>query len=133
MIKRLIAKHLKPIYAHCDIPCGYYETDTLQHNAHTCRILIEKLCKLEKDEHQRVRLILVKEEHAKICKQQIYILWSDFFKTDHFEKYPQLAKQLHRMAGLCSQIKQSADLQAVKELEKEIQSLKVIFQEVKCC
>ena len=129
-------KFIKPIYAHCDGPCGHYETDTLKNSLETCLKLITKLKAInEADLNQPeilqtfVRLTMIKEEHAQICKEQIYILWSDYFKPAHFEQYPQLMTDLHKAAQFCSQIKQSLSLEAVERLRQAVKVLDAIFEE----
>lgn len=78
-------KLLKTAYAHCDIPCGIYETDTMMHSAETCRRMIQKIEGLgELDSIEKhngfVRSVMNKEKHAQKVKREIYILWSDYFK-----------------------------------------------------
>ena len=132
----IVMKFIKPVYAHCDGPCGHYETDTLMNSALTCQKVIAKVLALEEsgsdniqDKQQYVRYTMIKEEHAQICKQQIYILWSDYFKAIHYEKYPDLTQRLYKMAQICSQIKQTLDLELVIELIRQIASLNEIFRE----
>ena len=38
----MFERFIKPVYAHCDVPCGIYETDTMKHAAETCRRMVEK-------------------------------------------------------------------------------------------
>ena len=127
-------RFIKPIYAHCDGPCGHYETDTLKNSVQTCRKLIEKILALPDSDlddvqarQQYVRLTMIKEEHAQICKQQIYILWSDYFKPAHYATYPRLMHQLQRITQICSQVKQTLDLELVRKLDNEVQQLDMIF------
>ena len=37
-----LKRFIKPVYAHCDVPCGIYETDTMMHAAATCKRMVEK-------------------------------------------------------------------------------------------
>ncbi len=128
-------KIIKPVYAHCDGPCGHYETDTLRNSALTCQKVITKILALkeghltvEEAKQQYVRYTMIKEEHAQICKQQVYILWSDYFKAKHYEQYPALMRQLYELAQSCSQIKQTLDLNLVAELIERIAALDKVFQ-----
>lgn len=128
-------RFIKPIYAHCDGPCGHYETDTLKNSAQTCHKLVKKLLDLSasklktiEDKHQFIRLTTIKEDHAQICKNQIYILWSDYFKATHYKEYPNLSLQLYQLAQMTSSVKQTIDLKATTLLIEEINSLDEIFQ-----
>ncbi|HEY4631087.1 MAG TPA: superoxide dismutase, Ni, partial [Blastococcus sp.] len=38
----------------------------------------------------RTRAILIKEQRADLVKHHLWVLWTDYFKPPHFEKYPQL-------------------------------------------
>ena len=126
-------KFIKPVYAHCDGPCGHYETDTLKNSALTCGKVLDKILALKTDadlqnRQQFIRLTAIKEEHAQICKNQVYILWSDYFKPAHYERYPQLANQLYQLAQTCSQVKQTLDPATVEALKEQIEALDEIFQ-----
>ena len=132
----LMKEFIKPIQAHCDVPCGIYETDSLKHSAQTCLSLLRKAADLTetKDlnaQNQLVRLVLHKEEHARLCKQQIYILWSDYFKADHYQKYEKLQLTLWLAAKQCSTVKQSLDLEPAEKLWELVVEIDRIFTETK--
>ena len=122
---------IKRVFAHCDGPCGHYETDTLKNGAMTCLKLMKKISELKPDNQQDyIRLIMLKEEHAQLCKQQVYILWSDFFKAHHYEKYTNLHSVLYLLAQQCSLVKQTLDVAVAQELIDSVAKLDKIFQEV---
>ena len=78
-------KLLKTAHAHCDIPCGIYETDTMMHSAETCRRMIQRIDALgEVDNNEKhnefVRSVMNKEKHAQKVKREIYILWRPLSK-----------------------------------------------------
>ena len=78
--------------AHCDIPCGVYEPTLAKIAAQTVARMVEQLKKLSIPENLKdknaflqysnhvMRRIAVKEEHAQVCKKELSVLWSDFFK-----------------------------------------------------
>ena len=131
MFQSFIQHFIKPVHAHCDGPCGHYETDTLQHSAQTCQKLMIKINDLPDEaginRQTYVRLVALKEEHAQICKQQLYILWSDYFKPAHYAQYPDLMQQLQQAATQCSLVKQTLDLEAVERLIMQIDAINVTF------
>ena len=78
-------------YAHCDVPCGIYKKDAMITAAETVVKMVEKIIDPppldEKDKKSRMdfhnnmtRFVLVKEQHAELCKREVLILWTDFFK-----------------------------------------------------
>jgi nickel superoxide dismutase len=76
-------------------------------------------------------MVMVKEEHAQICKKELLILWTDYFKLEHLEKFPDLHDKFWKAAKLCSKNKQSVDLKLAEELVKAVDEIAEIFAESK--
>lgn len=133
----LLTKFVKPVYAHCDVPCGIYETDTLVHAAETCVRMTEKIAALDvkgekTDEHNNfIRMVVTKEKHAQLAKDQIYILWSDYFKPEHLQKIPDLHDTMWQTAKQCSKVKQSISTDEAHKLLTMAQHIASIFKESK--
>ncbi len=126
----------KRVYAHCDIPCGIYDPYVAQIAAHTVLRMTSLLHELGPDSsldkvHKIQRYTAVKERHAELVKEEIRILWGDYFKTEHLEKYPQLHQLVFDIMKLASKTKQEANLEAAKELLAKVQELANIFYETK--
>ena len=129
----MLRKFIKPVYAHCDVPCGIYETDTMRHAADTCKKMIEKyqeLGELDDAEHhnQFVRIVMTKEEHAKKCKEQLYILWSDYFKPEHLEKFPELHTTFWQAAKQCGKVKQGLSMEECDKLVAMVAKIDEMFK-----
>jgi len=133
----------KPVYAHCDIPCGIYDPHVAQMAAHTVirmTNMIEEL-KASSDNapfderkkiiHQLSRLTKVKEEHAELCKREVEVLWGDYFKPEHLEKFPELHDLVWKTLKLASKTKQNVDPQAAQELLENTQKIAEIFWQTK--
>jgi nickel superoxide dismutase len=127
---------LKPsvvVHAHCDIPCGIYDPTPAKIAADTVAKMVEKIGALPKDAADAtnrgnfVRMIAVKEEHAQICKKELEILWSDYFKPEHLEKYPKLHDTFWKAAKLCSRNKQNVDAAAAAELQAAVKEISDMF------
>ena len=73
------------------------------------------------------RYIVVKEEHAQLVKKELDILWHDYFRPDHLEKYPDLHTQIWQANKLASQNKQSVDLDAAKKLVDTVDKIAEVF------
>jgi nickel superoxide dismutase len=120
------------VYAHCDIPCGIYDPKPAQIAAATVLKMVQKLKEYPEDDlNNRVRAIWTKEEHARKCKEEILILWTDYFKEEHLEKFPDLHDTFWKAAKLCSKNKQSVDEDAASELVKAVDHIADIFAESK--
>ena len=44
-------------------------------------------------------MIAVKESTPKICKKELQILWSDDFKPEHLEKFPDLHDKVWKLSS----------------------------------
>ena len=128
LIKTLLSRWSLPqAYAHCDVPCGIYDPKAAQTAAATVKKMVEKMIALEKPangekiellnyKNTLTRCILVKEEHARICKEELLILWTDFFKPEHLEKYPNLHETFWKATKLCSKNKQEVNIESAELL-----------------
>ncbi len=75
--------------AHCDLPCGVYDPAQARIEAESVKAIQEKYQGNE-DPAFRTRAILIKEQRAELVKHHLWVLWTDYFKPPHFEKYPHL-------------------------------------------
>lgn len=131
----LLTKLIRPVYAHCDVPCGIYETDTMHHAAETCAKMIEKIQALgdpmaTPDSHNNfVRMVATKEKHAQLCKDQIYVLWSDYFKPEHLERFPDLHEVMWKAAKQCGKVKQTVSADEAHTLLHMVDDIAKMFKE----
>ncbi len=129
------------VYAHCDVPCGIYETNTMVMAADTVHKMVEKIIELkapstDPQQHRDftntvVRMTLTKEEWAQKCKQEILILWTDYFKDEHLAKFPDLHAKAWKAAKLCSQAKRTVDLNVARQLKEAVAEVASVFAESK--
>ena len=95
-------------HAHCDIPCGVYDPEQARIEAESCLKIAQKYAD-SNDEVFRARCVGIKEERADLAKHHLYVLWSDYFKPEHLEQYPNLHDTFWRALKQCSQVKHSMD------------------------
>ena len=119
---------IAPLYAHCDVPCGIYDPHTAALAAKTVYTMVKKMTDLpvpgdgskpsEVLEYRNtiVRMTTTKEQHAQSCKQELLILWTDYFKPDALQIFPDLHDTFWKAAKLCSYNKQHVDLAKAQEL-----------------
>ena len=127
---------IKTVNAHCDVPCGLYETDTMAHAAATCGRMIEKieaLGEIDSIEKQNnfTRMVITKEEHAQRCKNELYTLWSDYFKPEHLEKFPDLHTVFWQAAKQCGKVKQTVSAEECKKLQDMVHDISHMFADSK--
>lgn len=132
----LLDKLVPKVYAHCDVPCGIYETDTLRHAADTCLKMIDKYEELgdidSADKHNNFsRIVAVKEKHAQIFKEQVSILWTDYFKPEHLERFPDLHETMWTAAKQASKVKQSMSRDEAQKLVEQAGKVAQLFADSK--
>ncbi len=127
----------RPVFAHCDIPCGIYDPHTAQLASQTVLKMVQKINELPKenptvtDRNNFVRMVKVKEEHAELCKREVLILWTDYFKPEHLEKFPDLHDLVWKTTKLCSDNKRAVDEAKAQELVASVDKIADIFHQTK--
>src|SRR3989344_13162 len=130
-------------HAHCDIPCGIYDPHSAQMAAHTIIRMVNLISELppivpQMTPEQRMealnkiqRDILVKEQHAEILKNEVRILWGDYFKPEHLQKFPELNDLVWKTLKLASKARQEINLSASEELLESVNKIAEIFWQTK--
>ena len=88
MFAKLFAPTIE-VSAHCDLPCGVYDPAQARIEAESVKAIIAKANDSD-DPDFRTRAVLIKEQRSELVKHHLWVLWTDYFKPPHFEKYPQL-------------------------------------------
>jgi nickel superoxide dismutase len=124
--------------AHCDVPCGIYDPIIPQIAALTVVRMIDLMTDLEgkgvKDlayQNTMARYIAVKEEHAEKVKHEVRVIWGDYLKAQHLEKYPQAHALVHEIMALGSKARQTVDREAALKLVEKLNEFAQIFWETK--
>jgi len=125
--------------AHCDIPCGIYDPIVAQIAALTVVRMIDLMTDLEGKggamdkafANTMSRYITVKEEHAEKVKQEIRVIWGDYLKAQHIEKYPQVHELVHNIMQLGSKGRQTVDRNSAVQLVDAVNQFAQIFWETK--
>ena len=121
--------HTEKVYAHCDIPCGVYTTHQAGIAAETVEKMVEKLEEGDKEDlNSRVRMIQTKEEWAEICKKELLILWTDYFKEEHLSMFPNLHETFWKATKLCSTNKREISAKHAKELREAVEEIAEMFK-----
>ena len=132
---RLLARLLEPratVHAHCDLPCGVYDPAQARIEAESVKAICEKY-QQNTDPEFRARAIQIKEERSDLVKHHLWVLWTDYFKPPHFEKYPQLHtlfNEATKLAGAAG-TKGSSNPSTGDELLGKIEEISKIFWETK--
>lgn len=126
------------VEAHCDAPCGIYDPASARVAAEAVLSMTKKLVALEAPANgdpkamlaylnTASRYIQVKEEQARLAKEELLILWTDYFKPAHLEANPNLHDIFWKAAKLCSACKVEVSLEHANELMDAIKQIHEIF------
>lgn len=127
------------VAAHCDVPCGIYDPHTAHIAAKTVARMVEKLEALTTPgaeatkemvlafQNTASRMIATKEQHAELCKRELFILWTDYFQEKHLTQFPMLHETFWKAAKLCSKNKQEVSTEAANALMKAVEDIAAMF------
>jgi nickel superoxide dismutase len=130
-MRRLFAPVLTA-HAHCDLPCGVYDPAQARIEAESVKATIEKYHASD-DVVFKARAVAIKEERSDLVKHHLWVLWTDYFKAPHFEKYPNLNglfNEATKLAG-AGGTKGSLDVAVAENLIAKIDEIAEIFWETK--
>jgi nickel superoxide dismutase len=126
-VLRVIAPR-NTVHAHCDIPCGVYDPQQARIEAESCYKIIQKYHD-SNDEVFRGRCLHVKEERAELTKHHIDVMWHDYFKPEHLEKFPDLHDVCWKASKQASQVKRTVDLAEAQKLLDLIDRIDQMWRE----
>jgi nickel superoxide dismutase len=130
--------------AHCDGPCGVYDSASARIAAEAVQSMTNKMLALEFPPlgdgsipmdsapmaaylNTMSRYASIKEDEAQKCKDELLILWTDFFKPQHLESIPNLHDIFWQAAKLCSACKVEVSEQHAQELIDACEEIHNIF------
>src|SRR2546430_15466756 len=133
MLAKVFDALLKPtrlVHAHCDLPCGVYDPAQARIEAESVQKIQQKYGDAEAQkkpsetvEDFKARCLVIKEDRANLVKEHLWVLWTDYFKPEHLEKYSQLHDlfwQATKEAGLAKKSQDPAQGQKLLDLIDEI-------------
>lgn len=115
-------------YAHCDLPCGIYDPAQARIEAESVKACMQKYHASD-DPEFKARAISIKEQRSQLVKDHLWVLWTDYFKPNHFESYPQLHglfNEATKLAGAAG-TKGTVDVAVADKLISKIDEIAEIF------
>ena len=124
--------------AHCDGPCGVYDPASIRIAAEAAVSMTKKILALTPPDasdakamaaylNTMSRYVAIKEEQAHLAKEEILVLWTDYFKPEHLEAHPELHDLVWRVGKLGSHVKQNVDMEKAIEFKEAIQEVEKVF------
>ncbi len=120
----------EPVHAHCDLPCGVYDPAQARIEAESVKACQEKY-EASDDDVFKQRAVQIKEERADLAKHHLWVLWTDYFKPPHLEKYPQLHQLFWDATKAAGAAKASTDPASGQKLLDLVKEIDTIFWETK--
>ena len=122
--------------AHCDIPCGIYDPHNAQMAAHTVLRMTMLIPQIKRDdevkaEHDMARVTRVKEKHGAMMEEELGTLENDYFKHEHFEKFPNLKGLIEEAVKLSIKTRQNIDEEACRKMIETVMQIAEIFYKTK--
>ena len=123
-------------FAHCDGPCGVYDPASARVAAEAVQSMTNKMVALSSGDADKSsasyintmsRYAAIKEEEAQKCKDELLVLWTDFFKPQHLESNPDLHTTFWMAAKLCSACKVEVSEQHAQELMDAVEDIHNMF------
>ena len=121
---------MQTAYAHCDLPCGVYDPAQARIEAESVLKIMEKYADLH-DDVQKMRAVIIKEQRAELVKHHLWVLWTDYFKPEHLEQFPQLHDLFWRATKSAGETKKSVNPEDGKKLLILIDEIDEIFKKTK--
>ena len=122
---RLLDRLLTPatvVSAHCDLPCGVYDPAQARIDATSVKACMEKYAASD-DPDFKTRSIIIKEQMCEQVKHHLWVLWTDYFKPEHAERFPnlhQLFWDATKSAGACKKTNDVAEADKLLGLIDEV-------------
>lgn len=120
---------IKPVYAHCDLPCGVYNPEQARIEARSVHQILEKYDSLHQED--KWRAVMIKEQRLELVKHHLWVLWTDYFKPEHLEKYPDLHDLFWRATKQAGAVKKSLEVSESQKLLDLIKQIDDVFTETK--
>ena len=133
MVAKTLMHLLRPArvaHAHCDLPCGVYDPAQARIEAESVKACQQKFQDSD-DPIFTQRAVTIKEERADLVKHHLWVLWTDYFKPEHAEKFPQLGDTFWSATKLAGESKKSEDPAQGQKLLDAIAEIDQIFKDNK--
>jgi len=121
-----LARPPRTVLAHCDLPCGVYDPAQARIEAQSVKACMEKYAASD-DADFKVRATTIKEQRADLVKEHLWVLWTDYFKPEHLETYPNLHDLFWKATKTAGEAKKTNDVAVADRLLAEIDGISEIF------
>jgi len=126
------------VHAHCDGPCGVYDPASIRIAAEAAVSMTKKILALTPPAagdaqgmaaylNTLGRYVAIKEQQAHLAKEELLVLWTDYFKPQHLDAHPNLHDTFWKAAKLCSSVKVEVSAVHAQELMDAVKEIHELF------
>ena len=94
-------------------------------------LLLEQESKEKPNTHTIVRLMVEKEKEGQILKEEVRIIWGDYFKQPQIDRFPEIHNLVHKIMMQASKVKQEVHKEIALELLESVNQFAECFWESK--
>lgn len=138
LVSYLTRAPAEPVHAHCDGPCGVYDPSSARIAAEASLSMTKKILALTPPaagdaaawaaySNSMSRYIAIKEEQTHTAKEELLVLWTDYFKPPHLEAYPDLHDIVWKATKLASAVKVEVNLDKAQAFLAAVKQIHEIF------
>jgi nickel superoxide dismutase len=123
--------------AHCDIPCKIYDPAIALIAAASVVRLMDIMKEASEEEpslqvqNTIARCVFRKEEEAEKVKQEVRVIWGDYFKDPHMKEFPEIHGLTHQIMMKASACKQEINRSDGEDLSELVNKFAEIFWKTK--
>lgn len=125
-----VFRFIKPVHAHCDLPCGVYDPAQARIEAQSVHQILSKYPGLHTEE-DKWRAVFIKEQRLELVKHHLWVLWTDYFKPEHLEKHSDLHDIFWKATKQAGAVKKTTDPAESQKLLDMIDEIAEIFKATK--
>lgn len=127
---RFIERFIKPVQAHCDLFCGVYDPAQARIEAQAVYNAVHKYNESD-DPVFKQRAIIIKEERAELVKHHLWVLWTDYFKPNHLEEFPETHDVFWRATKAAGEAKKDVSEETAQKLLDAVDEVGQLFAKTK--
>lgn len=124
--------------AHCDGPCGVYDPSSARIAAEAALSMTKKILAMDVPSgdddlawanylNKLGRYVAIKDQQAHLAKEELLVLWTDYFKPVHLEQHPDLHTLFWEAAKECSAVKVEVSLHHATHLMEIVEKIHNLF------
>ena len=83
------------------------------------------------DEVFRERAVTIKEQRAELVKHHLWVLWTDYFKPEHVDRFPELHELFWKTTKAAGEAKKTNDVAVASGLLDGIAEIDRVFWDTK--